>query len=373
MPFRNRDWEDFQRDCDAFPAYTDYIYGIDTRPEVANEPGLHPQICKSPPPTPPQRKYGITQTQHLAVYNPARDANRASPSTTSRLGQQDHYDCEASQHVSREFLQLLPNPSPISRVRRESHLQYFHPTPTPAPRTLPTPHPPVALLRPGELAADHLYSFIPQQERMVANSNIAQAWSILNGDALPSQKAEAMGFLERISRMTAAKRQEHEDYLGPEAQELVARRETGLQEDEPSAQQHYDRFADSEARQAGPGTEPGAYGETKLLPNAYAIRDVSQLPAYVHARLPQLWTCTEIVALQTPPVDEIQLRLHQQARQFLVAFTESVPPKGRPWVSLVMDEMLKLRRQGEDPMLVLLTMPSVESVYELGLEAFRDG
>jgi hypothetical protein len=44
MTSHNKDWEDFQRDCDFFPAYTDYILGVDTRPQVALEPGLHPQI-----------------------------------------------------------------------------------------------------------------------------------------------------------------------------------------------------------------------------------------------------------------------------------------------------------------------------------------
>ncbi|KAF1940992.1 hypothetical protein EJ02DRAFT_455535 [Clathrospora elynae] len=44
MPFRDREWENFQRDCDFFPAYSDYLYGPDTRPEAAEQPGLHPQI-----------------------------------------------------------------------------------------------------------------------------------------------------------------------------------------------------------------------------------------------------------------------------------------------------------------------------------------
>lgn len=33
-----------QRDCSVFPAYTDYLYGVDLRPEVAEEPGLHPLL-----------------------------------------------------------------------------------------------------------------------------------------------------------------------------------------------------------------------------------------------------------------------------------------------------------------------------------------
>lgn len=46
----DKDWEDLQRDCTDFPAYTDYIFGIDTRDQVAQEPGLHPQIYPSPAP-----------------------------------------------------------------------------------------------------------------------------------------------------------------------------------------------------------------------------------------------------------------------------------------------------------------------------------
>lgn len=44
MPSHDQEWEDLQRDCDIFPAYTDYIYGPDKRLIVAQEPGLHPAI-----------------------------------------------------------------------------------------------------------------------------------------------------------------------------------------------------------------------------------------------------------------------------------------------------------------------------------------
>lgn len=33
-----------QRDCSFFPAYTDYLFGLDVRPQVAEEPGLHPLL-----------------------------------------------------------------------------------------------------------------------------------------------------------------------------------------------------------------------------------------------------------------------------------------------------------------------------------------
>ncbi|KAF1837649.1 hypothetical protein BDW02DRAFT_595319 [Decorospora gaudefroyi] len=44
MPFRDLEWEDLQRDCDFFPAYTDYLYGPDRRLHVVQEPGLHPLL-----------------------------------------------------------------------------------------------------------------------------------------------------------------------------------------------------------------------------------------------------------------------------------------------------------------------------------------
>ncbi|KAF1849027.1 uncharacterized protein K460DRAFT_415467 [Cucurbitaria berberidis CBS 394.84] len=52
MPFRDGSWEDFQRDCALFPAYTDYIFGPDLRPEVTNEPGLHPMLFPPQPHAP---------------------------------------------------------------------------------------------------------------------------------------------------------------------------------------------------------------------------------------------------------------------------------------------------------------------------------
>lgn len=35
-----KDWEDLQRDCSLFPAYTDYLYGPETRPEVLERRSL---------------------------------------------------------------------------------------------------------------------------------------------------------------------------------------------------------------------------------------------------------------------------------------------------------------------------------------------
>jgi hypothetical protein len=44
MPFRDQEWKELQRDCDIFPAYSDFLYGPDPRIITTQEPGLHPMI-----------------------------------------------------------------------------------------------------------------------------------------------------------------------------------------------------------------------------------------------------------------------------------------------------------------------------------------
>ncbi|KAF9697522.1 hypothetical protein EKO04_004131 [Ascochyta lentis] len=370
MPFHDQDWEDFQRDCDFFPAYTDYIYGVDTRPKVVDEPGLHPQIYDLPQPR-PQRLYGLPQqTQHFAAYDPVRDAGVATPYT---MWSPDPTEMKAqkvadiSPTVARALLQMFPNQQPTFLLRHESSLESSLPTPTPTPHTLPTTSPQIALLRSGELAADPVYSFIPQKERMAANKNIIQAWSIINSDAIPAQKASATHFLKKLSRMVASKRQEYEDHqlIGLETPKAEAEREARLQRNLQQDYQHDDRFAGWEAQPSDMGAEPQIGWEEELPSNAYAIYDISQLPAYVQSRLSQLWTCIHIVALQAPPMDQNQLNVYRQAQQYFIAFKQSVPPEGRQWVDLVIDRMLQLHKQGGDPLTVLETMPSVESTQLL--------
>lgn len=209
MPFRDREWEDFQRDCDFFPAYTDYIFGLDTRPGVEDEPGLHPQLDDRLR-RPPRRIYGLPQTAPQLVYNPARDANRASLYATSPRESASMMLQEAavSPAVTRELAQMFSNPPPASLPGRDSTVASLQSTPTPSTRTLPNP--PITLLRPGALLTDPQHSFLPQQDRIIANQTIIHAWNIVNSAAAPAQKAKAAGYLDSVSRMTLAKRREYE-------------------------------------------------------------------------------------------------------------------------------------------------------------------
>ncbi|KAJ4326252.1 hypothetical protein N0V94_000199 [Neodidymelliopsis sp. IMI 364377] len=300
MPFRDKDWEDFQRDCDFFPAYTDYIFGVDTRLEVADQPGLHPQIYNVSP-LPRQRLYGLpSQAQHYDTYG-----------VVSTMAQQYN--------------------SPKALTRGESVLQSPPQTPTPLPLEPSVPSLSMALLRPGELVADPQYDCIPPHERSVINKGVAQAWALLKSDAIPTQKAKAADYLRSMSRIVWKKLQEYQNHTSASPEVLTA-------------------AVDAEQ-------------EVEMVRESYAIRDNSQLAFYVQSRLVQLWTCTQLVAMRDQPNDPTQLAFFQQAQQYLIAFRASVPPEGRYWVGLVMNEMLRLHQQGEDPLEVLNNMPSVEATY----------
>lgn len=144
MPFRDREWEDFQRDCDFFPAYTDYIFGVDTRPEVDDEPGLHPQILDTQlqmqhlPQVPPQRLYGLPPpVLYHAAYDPSRGGGPALTSFSSIYG------APANSWLA------LQRTSSKPMLRQESSLESMQPTPTPMPRQLPAFTPQCQLHRHG--------------------------------------------------------------------------------------------------------------------------------------------------------------------------------------------------------------------------------
>jgi hypothetical protein len=102
MPFHDQEWEDLQRDCDIFPAYTDYVYGPDRRLIVAQEPGLHPAIYHIDTPAPvrytnsmPSRSWsyrtaeGLEKSNAAAMgewqteYNESGDADMSNTSSCS--------------------------------------------------------------------------------------------------------------------------------------------------------------------------------------------------------------------------------------------------------------------------------------------------
>lgn len=131
MPFRDPEWEDFLRDCEFFPAYTDYIFGVDIRPEVDDEPGLHPQIFDIQP-LPQLASLRLNDlppsVQYPAAYDPTRSECRALTYGSSAYGSPTYGVPNHS----------MPGLQRTSILRQESSLESIQTTPTPAPRQLPT-------------------------------------------------------------------------------------------------------------------------------------------------------------------------------------------------------------------------------------------
>ncbi|CAO2650217.1 Nn.00g015090.m01.CDS01 [Neocucurbitaria sp. VM-36] len=74
MPFRDEAWENLQRDCAIFPAYTDYLFGPDLRPEAIEEPGLHPLLF--PPQSHAPIRYTNSRPSRTWSYNSTQGTAR---------------------------------------------------------------------------------------------------------------------------------------------------------------------------------------------------------------------------------------------------------------------------------------------------------
>ncbi|KAG9197839.1 hypothetical protein G6514_000780 [Epicoccum nigrum] len=189
MSFRDREWEDFQRDCDLLPAYTDYIFGVDTRPEAEYEPGLHPQIFEldiwppaptSLPPTPP--------------------AKTPLPLPAKRLYSLSHLG------------QCTQASAPGSQPDR------LHSSNRTPPRNLPVPRPP---FRPGELTMDISFSFLSHYKLTTADNNVTRAWNLINSNIPPEQKVKWTNYLAEITRQFAAKREKEAARMHSDKQKRV--------------------------------------------------------------------------------------------------------------------------------------------------------
>ncbi|RAR13796.1 hypothetical protein DDE83_002833 [Stemphylium lycopersici] len=91
MPFYQKHWEELKRDCDIFPAYSDYLYGPDDRLVVTQEPGLHPLVYPAHPP-PPVRYTNSTPSRSWLYKATSR---RKQSSSAAHTIQPPIYDCSA--------------------------------------------------------------------------------------------------------------------------------------------------------------------------------------------------------------------------------------------------------------------------------------
>jgi hypothetical protein len=355
MPFRDREWEDFQRDSATFPAYTDYIFGPDTRPEVENEPGLHPQIFDPQPlpqsvSKPPRRLYGLPPpVQYPAAYDPSRDGSHPRRYGMSAL--QNARTSLLRQESSSESMQPSPSPAPRmlpASTPQPSHLYTTHGPPhvptlrqdsvvgasqlwmRPSPHAPHTTGPEEKLLRPDEIIENPMYSVLPRERCVEVNKMITQAWDVVNSDAIPQQKAQAMGFIKDMSRGAAARVKE---YGTPAAgSEIKTGEELGI---------------------PAPAPAPAPV-EAQL-----AIHDLA-LPDYFQACLPQIWHCTKVLNLDPPPTNPDALKNYQDAERYMWRFEASIPKEGHSWSRLVTSRMILLYEEGDDPLKVLQSMQGFE-------------
>ncbi|KAL6705048.1 hypothetical protein ACN47E_007307 [Coniothyrium glycines] len=79
MPWRDKEWEDLQRDCAFFPAYTDLIFGPDTREEATEEPRLHSMLFPLDAPMP------IRYTNSMPSRSWVKPLHTNSPASARRI------------------------------------------------------------------------------------------------------------------------------------------------------------------------------------------------------------------------------------------------------------------------------------------------
>ncbi|EOA87575.1 uncharacterized protein SETTUDRAFT_28213 [Exserohilum turcica Et28A] len=125
MPFRDEEWEELQRDCDIFPAYSDYLYGPDKRLVVTQEPGLHPLVY--PVHAPQTVRYATKKASRSGLY---RMVHTGLPNAASIALQSSSNDGQINGNVNKNIDNVTPgvdvlsqtamsvDPSPPSRALR---------------------------------------------------------------------------------------------------------------------------------------------------------------------------------------------------------------------------------------------------------------
>ncbi|KAJ4384824.1 hypothetical protein N0V86_000427 [Didymella sp. IMI 355093] len=215
----------------------------------------------------------------------------------------------------------------------------------PSPRAQQNTGPEENLLRPDEIIENPIYSVLSRERCAEVNKMITQSWNIVNSDAIPQQKAQAMGFIKSMSRGAAAKVKE---YGTPAAGSEI---KTGEQLGTP---------ASAPASVPAPVFAPTPAPAPTPVEAQLAIHDLAFLPDYFQACLPQIWHCTKVLCLDPPPMNPDALKNYQDAERYMWRFEASIPKEGHSWSHLVTNRMILLYEKGDDPLKVLQGIQGVE-------------
>ncbi|EUC44826.1 hypothetical protein COCMIDRAFT_97129 [Bipolaris oryzae ATCC 44560] len=200
MPFHDENWEEWQRDCDTFPAYSDYLLGPDLRLVVTQEPGLHPVLYPAPMPQPIQYTRNVQSRSQIP-----RALTRSDLETNTLPGGQyalhrresgDHLGNDSS-NKTRTLIDppiFLQHPRTLPEVQEQSRQQACIPTQmqlvslpllsSSSPQVVEDNHPSQLVSQSAwqPPVLPHTEFFVPQvsiQLRMRINSYLPQVWNCI--------------------------------------------------------------------------------------------------------------------------------------------------------------------------------------------------
>jgi hypothetical protein len=220
----NKDFENTQRDCALFPAYTDYLYGPDTRPKPSpSSSALLPQPHFAPPVSvygrswmhPEELAYQMLHQRKFLQAMASRTKNNfpqlpdlttrpasASPAPAKQIAS-SFIPASFTQSIKRsqtttQSLLYLSGRAPTVQIQRALH-QGPNGVAIPTPQSTQTPQQGSKVLMPGQILTMS-WQGISDLEKQNINTRVTMCWSALRTqDASHDNKQQSMAYLVYIT------------------------------------------------------------------------------------------------------------------------------------------------------------------------------
>ncbi|KAH6870429.1 hypothetical protein BKA58DRAFT_315089 [Alternaria rosae] len=391
MPFHDQDWEDLQRDCDIFPAYTDFIYGPDERLVVTQEPGLHPAIyyMNLPPPvrytnSMPSRSWSYKTAERLETLEPAamrelqhENYGFANADVTGTRSGSTTPGLDVRSQTGSPFYPLLP-PQGVRTVhekeiaqRSMSNASQRRLQPGSTVRFSPSQQQqqPVRLTRQQtQMRNAPVYqqpvgqqqkpSFLRSSSTTDIDENLAQ----INSRHQPTMLSPFTSPTPTLPPPITLPQQQpytHQVYAQPPLQPGI----TPVQSS-PSSSDPYYNMPHTPQQQMSPLQPPAFQGypvsypqDSTPAPNPTPPQLSVQLRAEINRHLLQVWQCLRVVLCTPDSPSEEAAQNKERAGRWIEQFKASLPIEGRPYLMRVISRMIKEHNAGGNVM-ALLGIPS---------------
>ncbi|CAE7179652.1 hypothetical protein PTNB73_03591 [Pyrenophora teres f. teres] len=388
MPFRDKEWEDFQRSCDFFPAYSDYLYGPDERLVVTQEPGLHPQMYPALTFAPtqytnsmPSRSYNTSEHYHVQDSAASRrqslrrqtpghetfsgaSSARNSPGLDMRSEMGSPVGAFKRQQGAHKIPQKATKKRKLSSAPRNAARPQVASSPSLSLRsvrstrqqaqTKQTPASAEPSLLRTSSTTDIDCSFTPAL--LGQSSAMSPATKIIpQQGCLTQQLKQAAGY-----RGAFTAKPEPTRYLHPH------------QSPQPSVEQPYYDTACYPQQQIPPSptttyqlyTPPQSTSQPQMSPaqqqpvnDTYATMQPHlslQLRQNINRHLPKVWKCLQIAQDTTVSADDMEAQKEKmQANEWLMMFKRSLPPDGHYYMVQVVCHMISENKAGRWPLAFL--------------------